>query len=66
MVRDRRDARRGSRVWDVPAWSYALSIKNHTVRSWIQYNALYVGILFGLGITSLIMFSSPSQLFPRC
>jgi hypothetical protein len=48
------------------AWSYALSIKNHTVRSWIQYNALYVGILFGLGITSLIMFSSPSQLFPRC
>jgi hypothetical protein len=50
----------------VPAWSYALSIKNHTVRSWIQYNALYVGILFGLGITSLIMFSSPSQLFPRC
>lgn len=38
------------------AWSYALSIKNQTVRSWIQFNALFVGTLVGLGITSLVMF----------
>jgi hypothetical protein len=38
------------------AWSYALSIMKQTVRSWIQYNALYVGTLVGLGITSLVMF----------
>jgi hypothetical protein len=38
------------------AWSDVLSIKNQTVRSWIQYNALYVGILVGLGIISLVMF----------
>ena len=36
------------------AWSYALSIKKHTVRSWIYYNALYLGTLVDLGITSLI------------
>ena len=38
------------------AWSYALGIRHHTVRTWIQYNALYVGTLIGLGITSLITF----------
>lgn len=38
------------------AWSYALSIKNFTVGSWIQYNALYVCVLVGLGITSIILF----------
>ncbi len=38
------------------AWSYALSIKSYSVQSWIQYNVLYVGVLVGLGITSIIMF----------
>jgi hypothetical protein len=38
------------------AWSYALSITNQTLRSWIRYNALYVATLVGLGITSLVMF----------
>ena len=38
------------------AWSYALSIKTQTIRSWFQYNALYVGTLVGLGITSLALF----------
>jgi hypothetical protein len=38
------------------AWSYALVVKNYSVRSWAQYNALYVAALVGLGVTSLIMF----------
>ena len=38
------------------AWSYALTIKTQTVRSWFEYNALYVCTLVGLGITSLAMF----------
>ena len=38
------------------AWSYALSTQEQTVRSWVQYNALYVGALVCLGITSLVMF----------
>lgn len=38
------------------AWSYSLSVKNQTIRSWVRYNALYVGALVGLGITSLVAF----------
>jgi hypothetical protein len=38
------------------AWSYALAVKNRTVRSWIQYNVLYVVILVALGAVSLVMF----------
>lgn len=39
------------------AWSYARSVKAPTVRTWITYNALYVGILVGLGIASLLRFT---------
>jgi len=38
------------------AWSYTVAVGSRTVRSWIQYNALYVGVLVALGITSLMMF----------
>jgi hypothetical protein len=38
------------------AWSYALSVRDFSVRNWAQYNALYVGALVGLGITSFLMF----------
>jgi hypothetical protein len=38
------------------AWSYALVVKNQTVRSWILYNTLYVAILVALGAVSLVMF----------
>jgi hypothetical protein len=38
------------------AWSYALVVKNQTVRSWILYNMLYVAILVALGAVSLVMF----------
>ncbi len=38
------------------AWSYALTVRNQTVTTWIQYNALYVVILVALGIVSLVMF----------
>jgi len=38
------------------AWSYALVVKNQTVRSWLRYNMLYVMILVALGIVSLVVF----------
>ena len=38
------------------AWSYAVAVDNKTVRSWMQYNALYVITLVALGIASLIAF----------
>ena len=38
------------------ACSYALAVKNQTVPTWLQYNALFVAILMALGITSVIMF----------
>jgi hypothetical protein len=38
------------------AWSYTVAVDNKSVRSWMQYNALYVVILFALGIASLIAF----------
>lgn len=38
------------------AWSYALAVKDQTVRSWIQYNMVYVVILLALGAVSLMMF----------
>ncbi len=38
------------------AWSYAVAVDTKTVRSWIQYNAVYVAVLVALGITSLIIF----------
>lgn len=38
------------------AWSYALAIGIPSLRSWIQYNACYVAILIGLGLTSLAAF----------
>ena len=38
------------------AWSYAIVVKNQTVRSWLLYNMLYVTILVALGSVSLIIF----------
>lgn len=38
------------------AWSYALVVKNQTVRSWLRYNMLYVMILVSLGAVSLLIF----------
>jgi hypothetical protein len=38
------------------AWSYALVVKNRTVRSWFRYNMVYVIILVVLGIVSLAVF----------
>jgi hypothetical protein len=38
------------------SWSYALLIKTHSIRSWGQYNMLYVGLLILLGITSMLVF----------
>ena len=38
------------------AWSYALVVKNQTVRSWFRYNMIYVMILVALGIVSLVVF----------
>ena len=39
------------------AWSYAVVVKSPTVRTWMQYNALYVLILVALGISSVIAFT---------
>lgn len=38
------------------AWSYALAVKEQTVRSWFQYNMAYVAILLALGAVSLVVF----------
>lgn len=39
------------------AWSYVLAVRGPTLRSWLQYNTLYVLILVALGITSVIIFT---------
>jgi len=38
------------------AWSYRLAIRTPSLRRWIQYNAFYVAILIGLGLSSLAAF----------
>ena len=38
------------------AWSYALVVKNRTIRSWLRYNMLYVTILVALGAVSVVIF----------
>jgi hypothetical protein len=38
------------------AWSYFLVVRRRTVRTWLQYNALYLGVLVALGVSSLLVF----------
>lgn len=38
------------------AWSYALAVGTRTVRTWVEYNALFVSVLVALGLTSLVVF----------
>jgi hypothetical protein len=38
------------------AWSYAVAVRNRSVRGWIRYNMLYVAILIALGAVSLVAF----------
>lgn len=38
------------------AWSYDLAVTPRSVRSWFEYNSLYVAVLVALGVTSLVMF----------
>jgi hypothetical protein len=39
------------------AWSYAIVVRNPTVRTWMLYNALYVLVLIALGATSVLAFT---------
>ncbi len=39
------------------AWSYAVVVKRPTVRTWMQYNTLFVLILIALGLSSVLAFS---------
>jgi hypothetical protein len=38
------------------AWSYVLVVSAPTVRSWLQYNVLYLVMFVALGLTSLVAF----------
>jgi hypothetical protein len=38
------------------AWSYFLVVRGRTIRTWLQYNALYLGVLVALSLTSLLVF----------
>lgn len=38
------------------AWSYSLIVPQPTIRSWLQYNGLYLIMFVGLGLTSLAAF----------
>ena len=38
------------------AWSYTLVVPQPTLRSWLQYNSLYLSMFVALGLTSLAAF----------
>ena len=38
------------------AWSYTLVVAQPTIRTWLQYNSLYLAVFVGLGLTSLAAF----------
>ncbi len=39
------------------AWSYAVVVRHPSVRTWMQYNALYVLVLMALGLSSVLAFT---------
>jgi hypothetical protein len=43
-------------------WSYALLTKAPSTGSWWRYNMLYVGLLFLLGIVSVLIFEPPTTI----